>query len=123
VPATICAVAGVAPGEAGLASGLVNTSRLVGGALGLAVLAALATAHTNGALHHRAGGPQAAGAGGPNAAQGGLHAVHAALTGGFRLAFAISAGFALAGGLVALFGLPRIPARAPGRAQPAAAEA
>ena len=47
VPATICAVAGVRPQEAGLASGLVNTARLFGGALGLAILAALATAHTN----------------------------------------------------------------------------
>ena len=37
---------------------------------------------------------------------------HAALTGGFQLAFVVAAGFALVGGLVAAFGLPRIPSRA-----------
>ncbi|MDQ6744722.1 MAG: MFS transporter, partial [Actinomycetota bacterium] len=89
VPATICAVAGVAPAEAGLASGLVNTSRLVGGALGLAILAALATARTDHDLHH---------------ATGGKLALHAALTDGFHLAFLVAAGFALVGGLVALLG-------------------
>jgi EmrB/QacA subfamily drug resistance transporter len=102
VPATISAVAGVAPKEAGLASGLVNTSRLVGGALGLAILAALATARTNTDLH-----------------TAGI-SVHAALVSGFQLAFAVAAGFALIGGLVAMFGLPRVPARA-GAPQPQAA--
>jgi EmrB/QacA subfamily drug resistance transporter len=101
VPATISAVAGVAPAEAGLASGLVNTSRLFGGALGLAVLAAIATSHTNSQLHHGA-------------------SAHAALTSGFQLAFVIAAAFALIGGLVAAFGLPRIPAR---RAAPSGAVA
>jgi EmrB/QacA subfamily drug resistance transporter len=100
VPATISAVAGVAPHEAGLASGLVNTSRLFGGALGLAILAALATARTNSDLHRTGGG---------------VHAVHAALTGGFQLAFLVAAAFALIGGLVAVFGLPRVPLRAAAR--------
>src|SRR5439155_11269587 len=90
VPATISAVAGVARAEAGLASGLVNTSRLVGGALGLAILAAIATSRTNSDLHSFIGG-------------------HAALTDGFQVAFAFAAGFAVVGAMVALFGLPRLP--------------
>jgi MFS family permease len=42
VSTTIAAVAGVDEHEAGLASGLINTSQQVGGALGLAILAAIA---------------------------------------------------------------------------------
>jgi EmrB/QacA subfamily drug resistance transporter len=67
------AMSGATESDSGLASGLVNTTQQIGGALGLAVLATLATSHTE-AL--RADGESAA----------------AALTGGYQLAFAIAAG-------------------------------
>jgi hypothetical protein len=89
-------VTGVASHEAGLASGLVNTSRFVGGAIGLAVLAALATARTDGDMAHGVG-------------------THAALTGGFELAFGVAAAFSAVGAVVALVGLPSVPMRAPRR--------
>jgi sugar phosphate permease len=100
VTGTIAAVAGVDPREAGLASGIVNTSRMFGGALGLAVLAAVATSQTNGQLRVLGHAPDA---------------LHRALVSGFSVAFWAAAAIALAGALIALFGLPRNPRRAPAR--------
>ena len=75
-PMIIVAMSDVEPERSGLASGLVNTSFMMGGALGLAVLASIAAARTGGAL--AAGVPQIA-----------------ALNDGYHAAFAIGAAFAL----------------------------
>ncbi|GAB7002668.1 DHA2 family efflux MFS transporter permease subunit [Nocardioides sp. AN3] len=80
-PVLLMAMSDAAPEEAGLASGLANTSFSMGGALGLAVLASVATWRT-GALT----------AGGVTRAE--------ALTGGFQLAFGVGALFALAAAVV-----------------------
>ncbi len=50
VPISIAALAGVQDAEAGLASGLINTSQQIGGALGIAALSTIATSQTEGAL-------------------------------------------------------------------------
>ena len=82
VPATIAAVQGVPAAESGLASGVLNTSRLVGGALGLAVLSTLATSRTNSKLADGVATLQA----------------H---TDGYQLAFAVGAALCLLGGIAA----------------------
>ncbi|HEX7610868.1 MAG TPA: MFS transporter [Solirubrobacteraceae bacterium] len=99
VPATIAAVSGVGAGQSGLASGLVNTSRLVGGALGLAALSTIAASRTHAHL--------VAGASGT-----------AALSSGFQVAFAAGAAISLLGALAAAVMLRRAPA--PRRTHPPA---
>ncbi len=84
VPVTIGAVAGTKPHEAGLASGLINTSQQVGGALGVAVLSTVAFANVDQ-----------------------FRPDPVALTEGFGNAFLIGAGFAFAGFLIATFAVSR----------------
>ena len=69
--------------EAGIASGLINTSQQIGGALGIAVLSSVAVAHTTSAT--KAG-----------------DAVPQALTSGFQAAFWVGAGIAAAGVVASL---------------------
>jgi MFS family permease len=51
VPVTIASLAGVERSDAGVASGLVNTSRQIGGAIGIAAISAIAAASTNSYAH------------------------------------------------------------------------
>ena len=83
VPISIAALAGVQHAEAGLASGLINTSQQIGGAVGIALLSTVAISRTDNEV--------AAGT-----------AVPEALTSGFQLAFWVGAGIALVGVVAAL---------------------
>jgi EmrB/QacA subfamily drug resistance transporter len=87
VPVTIAAVSGVSEREAGLASGLINTSQQVGGALGLAVLATIANSRTDDVMASAGGAPSQ---------------LPRALTEGFQAAFLTGAGFALLGAVLAV---------------------
>ncbi|KUN85971.1 MFS transporter [Streptomyces bungoensis] len=82
-PLAALATSGAAPGEAGLVSGLINTSRTMGGSLGLAVMSTVAAAAT-GSGH----GPEA-------------------LTDGYALAFRTSAALLVGGAVLMLVWLPR----------------
>jgi EmrB/QacA subfamily drug resistance transporter len=105
---TSIAMAGVPPDESGLASGLINTSLQVGGSMGLAVLATLATTRTS---NLRASGSSTA----------------EALVGGYHLAFLIAAGLVVVAIGIALTVLrPEAPATVTeigGEREPAYAEA
>ncbi|MFL5910702.1 MAG: MFS transporter [Gaiellaceae bacterium] len=102
VPVTIAAMSGARPGEAGLASGLVNTSRQMGGSLGLAILATVAASRTRAVSAHES--------------------ATAALTAGFDRAFLVGAAFAFAGAVAAAVLVPRVRRRRP-EAAPAEAGA
>ena len=84
VSITIAAVAGTKPDEAGLASGLINTSQQIGGAVGIAVLTTIAVSHTDNAFATGASQP-------------------VALTDGFAAAFWAGAAISFAGLLVSIF--------------------
>jgi EmrB/QacA subfamily drug resistance transporter len=82
IPISIAALAGIDEHQAGLASGLLNTSQQLGGAIGIAIASSVATGHTQNLLH--AG-----------------NALPTALTGGFEQALWVL-------GAIALIALPAI---------------
>jgi EmrB/QacA subfamily drug resistance transporter len=82
IPISVAALAGVEQSKAGLASGLLNTSQQLGGAIGVAIASSVAASHTTALLHAGHGAP-------------------GALTGGYQHAF-----WAL--GAIALLALPAI---------------
>jgi EmrB/QacA subfamily drug resistance transporter len=88
VPVSIAALAGVPPREAGLASGLINTSQQIGGALGVAILTTVSTTTTSDEL--ASGTPEAE-----------------ALVDGFSVAFWVAAAFAAAAVVATLLTLRR----------------
>jgi EmrB/QacA subfamily drug resistance transporter len=101
VPISIAALAGVQDSETGLASGLINTTQQIGGALGIAIISTIATSQTDDALSKGS-------------------AVPVALTDGFQAAFWGGMVTAAVGILVAIFLIRREDlAQVPGEAVPA----
>ena len=82
IPISIAALAGVEQHRAGLASGLLNTSQQLGGAIGIAIASSVAASHTQALLHTG-------------------HALPASLTGGFQQALWVL-------GAIALLAVPAI---------------
>jgi len=103
-PVTVAGTSGVAPADAGLASGLLNTSRTVGASIGLATLATLAANHSAALL------------------SGSSHLSRAAaITDGYTLALVVSAGILVAAGAVGLGTLPSFRSARVRQIQPTAA--
>jgi EmrB/QacA subfamily drug resistance transporter len=94
VPMSIGALTGVTQDQAGVASGLINTSQQVGGAIGVAVATTVATTYS---AHFASSHASASALGG------------AALTHGFAITFYVLAGFAIAGSLAAALLIERKP--------------
>jgi MFS family permease len=105
VPVTIAGLAGVQQADAGVASGLINTSRQIGGSIGLAAVTTIAATATSTYAHSHA----VLASSGP------------ALTHGFQVAFYLLAGLALAGAAIAAIGVEPEPKAAP-KVKPVEAE-
>jgi EmrB/QacA subfamily drug resistance transporter len=89
VPISIAALSSIEPQEAGLASGLINTSQQIGGALGVAILTTVSTTRTENALSDGVSQPQA-------------------LTDGFSVAFWVAAAFAAISIIATLLAIRRV---------------
>jgi MFS family permease len=100
---TSLGMSGATQSDAGLVSGLFNTTQQVGAALGVAVLTTLAAARTGHLL-------------------GTGHGTAAALTGGYHLAFGIGAGLVVTAMVLAIIVLRPKPAEEPATAERVAAE-
>jgi hypothetical protein len=97
VPVTIASLTGVKPADAGVASGLINTSRQIGGSVGLAAVTTIAATATGNYAHSHAV----------------LASSDPALTHGFQVAFYMLSGVALAGAAIAAAFVESKPKAAP----------